>query len=48
MAVFNEPTKWTKQLVNSGDANTIPDDTTVGTGDFSFEECFPVIVFLFS
>lgn len=43
MAVFNEPTKWTKQLVNSGDANTIPDDTTAGTGDFSFEEGFPQI-----
>lgn len=43
MAVFNEPVKWTKQLVNSGDANTIPDDTTAGTGDFSFEEGFPQI-----
>lgn len=43
MAVFNEPAKWTKQLVNSGDANTIPDDTTAGTGDFSFEEGFPQI-----
>ena len=43
MAVFNEPEKWTKQLVNSGDANTIPDDTTAGTGDFSFEEGFPQI-----
>lgn len=43
MAVFNEPTKWTKQLVNSGDANTIPDDTTAGTGDFSFEKGFPQI-----
>lgn len=43
MAVFNEPTKWKKQLVNSGDANTIPDDTTAGTGDFSFEEGFPQI-----
>ena len=43
MAVFNEPTKRTKQLVKIGDANTIPDDTTAGTGDFSFEEGFPQI-----
>ena len=43
MAVVNEPTKWNKSLVNSGDANAIPDNTTVGTGDFSFEEGFPQI-----
>ena len=43
MTVVNEPTKWNKSLVNSGDANTIPNDTTAGTGDFSFEEGFPQI-----
>ena len=43
MAVVNEPTKWNKSLVNSGDANAIPDDTTAGTGEFSFEEGFPQI-----
>ncbi len=43
MAVVNEPTKWTKSLVNSGDANAIPNDTTAGTGEFSFEEGFPQI-----
>ena len=43
MAVFNEPTQWSKTLVNSGDVNTIPDTTPVGTGDFSFEDGFPQI-----
>lgn len=43
MAVVNEPTKWNKSLVNSGDVNAIPDDTTVGSGEFSFEEGFPQI-----
>lgn len=43
MAVFNEPTKWQTSLVNSGDANTIPQSTPVGTGEASFEEGFPQI-----
>ena len=43
MAVFNEPTKWQTSLVNSGDANTIPQNTPVGTGEASFEDGFPPI-----
>lgn len=43
MAVFDEPTKWQTSLVNSGDANTIPQNTPVGTGKASFEEGFPQI-----
>ena len=43
MAVFNEPTKWQTSLVNSGDANVIPQSTPVGTGEASFEEGFPQI-----
>lgn len=43
MAVFNEPTKWQTSLVNSGDANTIPQTTPAGTGEASFEEGFPQI-----
>ena len=43
MAVFNEPTKWQTSLVNSGDANTIPQNTPVGTGEASFEDGFPQI-----
>lgn len=43
MAVFNEPTKWQTSLVNSGDANTIPQNTPAGTGEASFEEGFPQI-----
>lgn len=43
MAVFNEPTKWQTSLVNSGDANTIPQSTPVGTGEASFEDGFPQI-----
>lgn len=43
MAVFNEPTKWQTSLVNSGDANVIPQSTPAGTGEASFEEGFPQI-----
>ena len=43
MAVFNEPTKWQTSLVNSGDANTIPQTTPAGTGEASFEDGFPPI-----
>lgn len=43
MTVFNEPTKWQTSLVNSGDANTIPQNTPAGTGEASFEEGFPQI-----
>lgn len=43
MAVFNEPTKWQTSLVNSGDANTIPQNTPVGTGKASFKDGFPQI-----
>lgn len=43
MAVFNEPTKWQTSLVNSGDANTIPQNTPVGTGKASFDDGFPQI-----
>ena len=43
MAVFNEPTKWQTSLVNSGDANTIPQTTPAGSGEASFEEGFPQI-----
>ena len=43
MAVFTEPTKWQTSLVNSGDANTIPQNTPAGTGEASFEEGFPQI-----
>lgn len=43
MAVFNEPTKWQTSLVNSGDANVIPQSTPVGTGEASFEDGFPQI-----
>ena len=43
MAVFNEPTKWQTSLVNSGDANVIPQSTPVGTGEASFDAGFPQI-----
>ena len=43
MAVFNEPSKWQTSLVNSGDANTIPQNTPAGTGEASFEDGFPQI-----
>lgn len=43
MAVFNEPSKWQTSLVNSGDANTIPQSTPAGTGEASFEDGFPQI-----
>lgn len=43
MAVFNEPSKWQTSLVNSGDANTIPQRTPAGSGALSFEEGFPQI-----
>ena len=43
MAVFNEPTKWQTSLVNSGDANIIPQNTPVGTGKASFKDGFPQI-----
>lgn len=43
MSVFNEPTKWQTSLVNSGDANTIPQSTPVGTGKASFKDGFPQI-----
>ena len=43
MAVFNEPTKWQTSLVNSGDANVIPQNTPAGTGEASFEDGFPPI-----
>lgn len=43
MAVFNEPTKWQTSLVNSGDANTIPQSTPAGTGKASFKDGFPQI-----
>ena len=43
MAVFNEPTKWQTSLVNSGDANVIPQSTPVGTGEASFDDGFPPI-----
>ena len=43
MAVFNEPAKWQTSLVNSGDANTIPQNTPAGTGEASFEDGFPPI-----
>lgn len=43
MAVFNEPSKWQTSLVNSGDANTIPQSTPVGTGKASFKDGFPQI-----
>ena len=43
MAVFNEPSKWQTSLVNSGDANTIPQTTPAGSGEASFEEGFPQI-----
>lgn len=43
MAVFNEPTKWQTSLVNSGDANTIPQNTPAGTGKASFKDGFPPI-----
>lgn len=43
MAVFNEPTKWQTSLVNSGDANIIPQNTPAGTGEASFEDGFPQI-----
>ena len=43
MAVFNEPSKLQTSLVNSGDANTIPQNTPAGTGEASFEDGFPQI-----
>lgn len=43
MAVFNEPTKWQTSLVNSGDANTIPQSTPAGSGEASFNDGFPQI-----
>ena len=43
MAVFNEPTKWQTSLVNSGDANVIPQSTPAGTGKASFKDGFPQI-----
>ena len=43
MAVFNEPSKWQTSLVNSGDANVIPQSTPVGTGKASFKDGFPQI-----
>lgn len=43
MAVFNEPTKWQTSLVNTGDANVIPQSTPVGTGEASFDDGFPQI-----
>lgn len=43
MAVFSEPTKWQTSLVNSGDANVIPQSTPVGTGKASFKDGFPQI-----
>ncbi len=43
MAVFNEPSKWQTSLVNSGDANTIPQSTPAGSGEASFEDGFPQI-----
>ena len=43
MAVFNEPSKWQTSLVNSGDANNIPQSTPAGSGEASFEDGFPQI-----
>lgn len=43
MAVFSEPTKWQTSLVNSGDANVIPQSTPAGTGEASFDDGFPQI-----
>ena len=43
MTVFNEPTKWQTSLVNSGDANVIPQSTPAGTGKASFKDGFPQI-----
>lgn len=43
MAVFNEPSKWQTSLVNSGDANVIPQSTPAGTGKASFKDGFPQI-----
>ena len=43
MAVFNEPEKWQTSLVNSGDANNIPQSTPAGSGEASFEDGFPQI-----
>ena len=43
MAVFKEPSKWHTSLVNSGDANVIPQSTPVSTGKASFKDGFPQI-----
>ncbi len=42
MAVI-QPTQWTTTICNSGDANVIPQSTTVGTGEASFDDGFPQI-----
>lgn len=42
MAVI-QPTQWTTTICNSGDSNVIPQSTTVGTGEASFDEGFPQI-----
>ena len=42
MAVL-QPTQWTTTICNSGDANVIPQSTTVGTGEASFDDGFPQI-----
>ena len=42
MAVI-QPTQWATTICNSGDANVIPQSTTVGTGEASFDEGFPQI-----
>lgn len=43
MAVITQPTQWKTTICNSGDSNVIPQSTTVGTGEASFDEGFPQI-----
>lgn len=43
MTAVTQPTQWATTICNSGDANIIPQSTTLGTGEASFDEGFPQI-----
>ena len=43
MTAVTQPTQWATTICNSGDANIIPQSTTVGTGEASFDDGFPQI-----
>lgn len=43
MTAVTQPTQWATTICNTGDANVIPQSTTVGTGAASFDEGFPQI-----